>query len=114
MEDLTRRRAAAVIAGAALVTWLGSGRRAQASARKLRAGAELTLRCPGATAFLLIFEGYGEATLPAPGGEAKLRVPFPVTTREWTPLLCTPLDAHGPLGPSTAVQVLTAPIQFGA
>ncbi len=114
MEDLTRRRAAAVIAGAGLITWLGAGRRAQASARKLRAGAELTLRCPGATAFELTFEGYGEARVPAKDGVATFRVPFPVTAREWTPLACTPCDARGPLGPSTAVQILTAPIQFGA
>lgn len=114
MADLTRRRAAAVIAGTALITWIGAGRRAEASARKLRAGAELTLRCPGATSFVLTYEGYGEATVPAPGGVAKFRVPFPVTDREWTPLACTPCDARGPLGPSTAVQILTAPIQFGA
>ena len=114
MADLTRRRAAAVIASTALITWIGAGRRVEVSARRLRAGAELTLRCPGATAFQLTFEGYGEAILPATEGVARFRVPFPVSTREWTPLACTPCDARGALGPSTAVQVLTAPIQFGA
>ena len=78
------------------------------------AGGRLTLRCNGATSFHLQFAEYGDAQVPAPGGAATFRVPFPETTDEWTPLRCTPVDQNGPLGPATEVLVLTAPIRFGA
>lgn len=114
MADLTRRRATLVLATTALVTWLGQGRRARVSADRLRAGGELELRCEGASHFRLAYAEYGTADVPATNGVARLRVPFSETRDEWTPLLCVPCDARGPLGPATIVRILTAPIRFGA
>jgi hypothetical protein len=114
VADLTRRRATLVIATTALVTWLGQGRRARVSADRLRAGGELELRCEGASHFRLAYAEYGTADVPAIGGAARLRVPFSETRDEWTPLHCVPCDGRGPLGPPTVVQILTAPVRFGA
>jgi hypothetical protein len=114
VEDLTRRRAALVIATTALVTWLGQGRRAQVSADRLRAGGELELRCEGATHFRLEYAEYGSADVPASAGVARLRIPFSATRDEWTPLRCVPCDDRGPMGPATIVRILTAPVRFGA
>lgn len=114
MADLTRRRATLVIATSALVTWLGQGRRARVSADRLRAGGELLLRCEGASHFRLAYAEYGTADVPATAGAARVRVPFSETREEWTPLLCVPCDARGPMGPATVVQILTAPVRFGA
>jgi len=122
MTELDRRDALLTLAAAAAtLMWSPRAHAAPAPAEppaRVRAGARVTLTCPGATAFKVAFGAFGVAVIEAPEGTATFRVPVPdedeAGADEWTSLCCTPTRGGHPIGAPRRVEVLTVPVSFGA
>ncbi len=97
---------------AAVVVWPGRGRAAaQASAARVRPGALVTLKCPGADGFLVEAEGCGPVRI---GADGRCRAPRIRTECEWTVMRCTPLAGGRRVGDPAEVHVLTVMPEYGA
>lgn len=108
---LSRRELLGSLA-AAVVVWPGRGRAAaRSSATRVRPGALVTLKCPGADGYLVRADGCAPTRVSA---EGRCRAPRIRTTREWTVMRCTPLRDGRPVGDPVCVHVLTVAPGFGA
>lgn len=121
MADLDRRDALrALAAGATTLVWgrpaRGAGAPPSAPSR-VRAGARVTLTCPGASAFELSLGTHGVALIDAIDGTVTFRVPVlddeDASAGEWTCLRCTPLRGGHAIDTPRLIDVLTAPVSFG-
>jgi hypothetical protein len=116
----SRRETLGVLAGAAVLLWRGARAeivpdgRAVADAVRVRPGAPLTLTCPGADAFAVEAEGHEARVVAAVGGRAVVRAPRPDACGPWSTLRCRPLRRGVPCGEPAEVDVLCAPLLFGA
>lgn len=113
--EMTRREvvgALAVAAAAATVSWRET--RPAVSASRVRPGAVVTLRCPGADAYALRF-GDGEPRhVEAPGGRLVFEAPRVFAAATWTPIVVAPLADGRPHGEPAEVAVFTRRPTFGA
>lgn len=108
--NLTRRQA--LLATGAVICW-PVGAQASASVSRMRAGAPLTLRCPGASAYRLEAPGCPPREVRARGGVARLRAPLLPHAEGLAELRCTPLAEGRPCGAPVSVLVLTPAQGFG-
>jgi|GEM_PF-3281114 len=122
MADLDRRNALRTLAaGAATLAWGLPARGAEAppvlTPARVRAGARITLTCPGATAFELSLGEHGVAVVDAFEGIVTFRVPVleddDARVGEWTCLRCTPMRGGHAVDAPRLIEVLTAPVSFG-
>lgn len=105
------RREALLVTGAVLA-WPQVGQ-ARASARRVRAGAPITLSCPGATAFR--FETRrARGQVPVVAGKARFPAPLLPHKDGLATLRCTPLADGEPCGDPVEVLVLAPVVGFGA
>lgn len=115
MSRPTRRAMLGGLAAAATVGWAATGRASvRVSAERVRAGAALTLACPGADAFELRFGDLMTRVVPAPGGRLVLGAPGGWSEATWTPLHIVPLLDGAPRGPAARVLVFTRAPLYGA
>lgn len=110
----TRRQLLGALAAAATVTWTGAEARAAVSAERVRPGAALTLACPGADGFLVAGPDGTALHVPAPGGRARFPAPAFPADGDWCTLTCTPVRRGSRAGAPATVEVLAAPVFFGA
>lgn len=116
MSRPTRRAILGGLAAAATVGWAGAGEAAtvRVSASRVRPGATLRLRCPGADGFELRFGDGAPRTVEARDGALSLAAPAGWGPRDWTPIRIVPTRLGRPIGPAAEVAVLTRPPVFGA
>lgn len=116
MSRPTRRAMIGGLAAAATVGWTAGRAVAAAvevSAERVRPGAELRLRCPGAQAFELTFGATPTRVVPAVGGRVRVAVPRGWNRSAWTALRIVPTREGRPAGPPAEVQVFTRSPIFG-
>lgn len=109
----TRRQMLGVLAATGAVTWLADGR-ARASARRVRPGADITLRCPGADAFRVQMGADRPQMLDAPSGALVFAAPGGDPRVSFTRLRATPLIDGRPVGEAVEVAVFTRRPGYGA
>ncbi len=112
------------LAAATTVGWPSLARAARApadepatvdvSARRIRPGAQIGLRCPAADAFRFSFGERTPRTVSAPDGRLTVGAPAGWGRVAWTPLQIVPLRGDRPIGPAAEVLVFTRPPIFGA
>ncbi len=112
---MRRRDALGRVAATAAIAWLSGDERSCTDVRRVRAGGTVDLHCPGAETFVLDLEGSGRLVVPATGGAARVRLPFPEPEGddvEWARLDCQPMSGGRPIAGVSAMLVLCAPIRF--
>ncbi|MCA9537712.1 MAG: hypothetical protein KC620_02415 [Myxococcales bacterium] len=103
------------LAASASLSWLAGDAGPQVSADRVRAGAVITLRSPGADAFLVRRDDGPAHQVPVRGGVARFRAPYEAEhDGDWARIECTPLADGRAIGKPTTVQVLVAAPGFGA
>lgn len=113
MSRPTRRQMLGALAAAGAITWVSDGH-ARASARRVRPGADITLRCPRADAFRVQMGDDRPQVLSAPGGAVVFAAPGGDPRVSFTALRATPLAAGRPVGEPVSVEVFTRRPGYGA
>ncbi len=115
MGSVTRRGALGALGAVTTVGWLAGRARAATATPRVRAGAPVALRCPGADAFRIEGDLPQPRRFQAPRGEVRFRAPGLVHPDgdTWATLRCTPLAQGAPCGEPVTVLVLTLTPWFG-
>ena len=112
MKGPDRRQILGALAASTGIVWLAEGR-AIADHSRARAGATITLQCADAHSWKLEVDGRSRVVQGA--YRTRFRAPFLGEQGGFADLRCTPLDATGqPVGTPAVVQILRAPLLFGA